>query len=452
MRVSVCTPRCGPYIVDMRFLGVGNSCDLGDMYLRLLAKGHEVRVFASELSEHGTMVGMLPFVSDYRTQLDWIREAGADGFIVFETAEHGAEQDALRADGFFVIGGCAYGDKLENDRGFGQRALAEIGLATVATRHFTEFDTALRFLREQPGRYVFKLDGSEAGSWRNYVGQAADGADMIALLNSQQHRLERAGLRNQSFLLMDYVEGVEVGVGAYFDGEQFMTPACIDWEHKRFFVGDLGELTGEMGTLVSYRDSAPLFDKTLARLAPALRDAGYVGYINLNTIVNERGIFPLELTCRFGYPGFAILDALQLDGWDDLFCALRDKRGSFRTADGFAIGVVLTVPPYPYRHGYAEISRGLPVSFSPSLSAQERAHLHFGEVAMDEGQLVTSGVIGYTMVTTGTGLTVEEAQQHAYALARQVHVPNLRYRTDIGDAYLRSHRSALQRLGLLHQA
>ena len=166
-------------------------------------------------------------------------------------------------------------------------------------------ESAINFLDSRPGRYVLKFNGP----LESFVGRLDDGADIRAFL---------VGLPDgvPSFVLMDYVEGVEMGVGAYFNGERFLRPSCLDWEHKRFFPGDLGELTGEMGTIVTYeRTAATSMTLPLDAWPISLRTGGYCGYINLNTIVNERGIWPLEFTCRFGYPGYAILEALQETPW-----------------------------------------------------------------------------------------------------------------------------------------
>ena len=424
------------------------------MYLRLAAAGHEVRVFSRDGAEHGVMQGMLTFVDDYRAELDWIREAGREGVLLFETAEHGHEQDTLRREGFQVIGGSAFGDRLENERTFGQQVLASLGMRTAPSHAFSDFDRAIAFVRAHPKRYVFKLDGSETSSWRNYVGFAADGSDIIGLLQGQRERLASVGISRSSFVLMDHLEGIETGLGAYFNGDRFLRPACLDWEHKKLFTGNLGELTGEMGTLVTYTGTDHLFDLTLAKLEPMLREGGYVGYINLNTIINDQGIWPLELTCRFGYPGFAILDALQPEGWPGLFQRMLAREPlTFPATPGFAVGVVLTVPPFPYRYGYHEISRGLPIWIDGGLSAAEREHLHFSEVARDSlGELVTSGITGYLGVVTGVGDSVSEAQMRTYALARRVYVPNIRYRIDIGDDFRDRGHAELRRLGYLQPA
>jgi phosphoribosylamine--glycine ligase len=434
----------------MRFLGIGHSCDLGDMYLRLGAAGHEVRVYSRDVAEHGVMERMLTLVDDWRAQLEWIRQAGADGVVIFETADDGRLQEQLRREGLAVIGGSALGDRLENDRELGQRVLAEAGLNPIPTHTFRDFEEAIAFIEAHPARYVFKLNGSETSSWRNYVGTAPDGRDVIALLRGQRARLRAVDVHDASFVLMEHIAGVETGIGAYFNGREFLRPACLDWEHKRFFPGDLGELTGEMGTVVTYQGSDRLFDLTLRRLTPRLREGGYIGYINLNTIINERGIWPLELTCRFGYPGFAILDELQSCGWAELFRTMLDgSPPRFDPRPGYAVGVVLTVPPFPYRYGYADISRGLPIVLDQQLTAAERERLHWSEVARDaHGQLITSGSIGYLAVATGSGASVRQARRAAYDLARRVYVPNLRYRTDVGDSFARSH-SRLRALGYL---
>jgi len=184
---------------------------------------------------------------------------------------------------------------------------------------------------------------------------------------------------------MQYLHGVEVGVGAYFNGDAFLAPACIDFEHKRFFPGDLGELTGEMGTIVSYRGAEKIFNASLARVAPLLRESGYCGYINLNMMANDDGLWPLEFTSRFGYPG-AICEALHQETWDAIFLRmLRPGRLDITTRPGFAAGVVLTVPPFPYAQGYKELSQGGPICFQPGMTPADRATLHFAEVARLDG-------------------------------------------------------------------
>jgi phosphoribosylamine--glycine ligase len=169
----------------------------------------------------------------------------------------------------------------------------------------------------------------------------------------------------------------------------------------------------------------------------------------LNTIVNENGIWPLELTSRFGYPGFAICGALHDEGWDVLFQRMvARERIDFATHAGFAVGVVLTVPPFPQTDRYDEISKGLPILFRGLLSDEDQHNLHFSEVEMQDGQLLTSGEMGYLMVATGRGNTPEKARERAYGLARRVVVPNLRYRADIGRRFIATECQLLRQWGM----
>ena len=263
-------------------------------------------------------------------------------------------------------------------------------------------------------------------------------------------KLARTEALQTSFVLMEFVEGVEMGVGAYFDGDKFLLPACLDWEHKRFFPGDLGELTGEMGTVVTYERSRGFFERTLGRMEPLLREHGHCGYVNLNTIVNEHGIWPLEFTCRFGYPGFAILTPLQETAWGDLFAAMVSRSTSgFATRPGFSVGIVLTLPPFPYPRPQVEEPVGLPVLFDGELTEADRTNLHYCELGLENGELVTSGMYGWAMVVTGVGDSIASAQQRANSLADRVLIPNVRYRRDIGDRLMAGDYARVEKLCLL---
>jgi phosphoribosylamine--glycine ligase len=408
----------------VRVLGITETCDLGSLYLRLIAEGHEVRVSVSEPLAQGTMAGLVPRTDDWRRELEWVRSAGADGLIIFEAIGFGALQDELRSDGFNVIGGSAFGDRLEDDRGFALDMLASHGLNIAPVREFDGPEEAIADLKARPRRCVLKLNRSEGGT---FVGALEDGSDIVALLES------RYVPDDTSFILMDHVAGVETGVGAYFNGEHFLRPACADWEHKRFFAGNMGELTGEMGTVATFTGTGTLFEAALQPLEPHFRAAGHVGWVNLNMIINERGIWPLEFTCRFGYPGFAVLEPLQSLGWGELLQRLvaRDCE-SFPAEPGFSVCVVLTTPPMPLSRKEVDAPVGLPIAVGDI----DARHLHLGEVGISNGGLVTAGLYGWTAVVTGTGPSVEQAQAAAYANAAQVRTANLRYRLDIGDALI----------------
>lgn len=421
----------------MRVLGITETCDLGSLYLRLIHDGHDVRVTVSEPLAEGTMAGLVPRVAAWEPQLEWVREAGSEGIIIFEAIGFGELQDRLRADGFQVIGGSRFGDRLENGRSFAFDLLAEHGMAIAPVREFRRAADAIADIAANPRRCVFKLCDSAGDT---FVGTLADGSDVAALL---QVRPPPTG---QQFILMDHVQGIETGVGAYFNGEHFLRPACVDWEHKRFFAGNMGELTGEMGTVATFTGSEKLFEATLAPLESMFREAGHVGWVNLNTIINADGIWPLEFTCRFGYPGFAVLEPLQKLGWDELFATVVSPSVTeFPVHSGFSACIVLTTPPMPLSRKEVNAPVGLPVLVGDI----EQKHLHLGEVGLSGSTLVTAGLYGWTAVVTGTGASVRDAVAAAYANAAQVYAPNMRYRLDIGEALINGDLERLSSWGWL---
>src|SRR4029079_9377557 len=115
----------------MRFLGIGDSNDLLALYLQLERQGHEVRVHVRDPDAADVGEGLVNRVDDWRAALPWIRDAGQDGVLLFETATDGQLQDSLRAGGYQVIGGSAAGDRLEAGPEARERTPATLGLPTA---------------------------------------------------------------------------------------------------------------------------------------------------------------------------------------------------------------------------------------------------------------------------------------------------------------------------------
>ena len=92
----------------------------------------------------------------------------------------------------------------------------------------------------------------------------------------------------------------------------------------------------------------------------------------------------------------------------------------FATRPGFSVGIVLTTPPFPYPRPQVQEPVGLPVLFDGELTAWDRANLHYCELGLEGGELVTSGIYGWAMVVTGVGESIASAQSRANGLADRI--------------------------------
>ena len=76
------------------------------------------------------------------------------------------------------------------------------------------------------------------------------------------------------FQLQKRVAGVEVAVGAFFNGREFVTPINVNFEHKKLFPGNIGPPTGEMGTSMFWSAPNRIFNQTLKKMESKLAAGG----------------------------------------------------------------------------------------------------------------------------------------------------------------------------------
>lgn len=273
----------------MKFLFVTNESLSADLAWQLVKEGHEVKMYCHGQGEKDVGLGFFEKVDEWEPLKDW-----AD-VIIFDDIGFGNKAEQLRNEGKFVVGGSPYTDKLELDREFGQSELSAVGVDVLPSWNFTSFDEAIDFVKKNPDRYVLKPSGkAQSEKELLFIGQEADGKDILQVL---EHYKVNWSKKIKEFQMQKFAEGVEIAVGAFFNGKEFVMPVCVNFEHKRLFPGELGPSTGEMGTSTFYSKENPVFERTLLRTKEKLAASKYVGYVDINCIANGKGIWPLEWTC-----------------------------------------------------------------------------------------------------------------------------------------------------------
>lgn len=201
--------------------------------------------------------------------------------------------------------------------------------------------------------------------------------------------------------------------------------------------------TGEQGTVLRVVRNSKLADMVLAPMEEDLADEGYVGYVDVNCIIDASGKpWPLEFTMRPGWPTFNIQQALQkgdVAEWMLDLCEGRDAR-NFRLNE-VAVGVVMSIPDYPYSHVTRKDVVGVPLygvttEILPWLHPCEMMYdlvpKEIGGAIVEAPAWVSAG--DYILVATGCEPTIEGAREKCYEVLKSIQMPNSpMWRSDVGE-------------------
>ncbi|MDD4663930.1 MAG: hypothetical protein PHD83_04605 [Caldisericia bacterium] len=418
----------------------------------LVKEGCDVKLFCETKQLRSSFRNFVSQTTNWKRELEWV---GKDGLIVFDDIGYGKIQDSLRNQGYSVFGGSELGDKLEEDRQWAQEILNEFGLKTLPTFNFKNIEAVINFVnKHRNGSWVIKQNGL-ASKDINYVGHFKDNRDVISVLN---HYKNSFGNNLGAITLQKRAYGIEIGVGRYFNGNDWVGPIEINVEHKKLFPGDLGPSTSEMGTVAWYDENEEnkLFQETLAKLKPFLKKIDFRGDIDINCIVNEKGAYVLEITPRLGSPIIHLHSEIHISPWNKFLKAVADKKSfGLKWKKGKGIVVLVSVPPFPYSTRMKWVSSlGLEVFYHPSILKNDFRHVHFEGISMEilrngYKRYYVSDHPGYILYVTALSSTISAARLKAKKILDKIHIPKMFYRNDIGIDFEKEGMKKLKNWGYL---
>jgi phosphoribosylamine--glycine ligase len=413
--------------------------------LECQAAGHHVKFFISPKDRDSrTGEGMIPRVKEWMPHMKW-----ADLIFMSDNSYATNELDAFFKKGFPIFGCNAEASTWELNREKGQNIFKQAGLPQMDSTTFHSYDEAIKFVNASPKRYVSKPNGDLAKEL-SYCSKGP--ADMVFMLD----RWKRTGKVQDEFILQDFHEGIEMGVGGWFGPDGWSAALCENWEFKKLMPGDCGPATGEMGTVLRYVEKSKLADEVLFPLTNFLHAIGYVGYCDVNCIIDKKGTpYPLEFTNRPGWPLFNIQRLLHKGDPAEWMMDKLEGRDTLRVCEELALGMVVALPPFPHATAAtaAELD-GIPIY---GLKKSQGKRISLSSVRAGKAPLLEGGKIverdmpvsagEYLMVCSSYAETVGEAHCDTIELIKSLSIPNSPiWRNDVGGR-LKKQLPELQSLG-----
>lgn len=331
--------------------------------------------------------------------------------------------------------------QMEGSKAFAKAFMLRHSIPTARYQHFTDFESAERYVNDVSYDIVIKASGLAAGK-----GVIIPESKSEAISAVKEMILDRKfGDSGSEVVIEEFLEGEELSILTFSDGDNFKSlPAAQD--HKRVYDGDKGPNTGGMGCYAPGKIATSALLKKIDELIlrptlDGLRQEGipFVGMLFTGLMITPTGPKVLEFNARFGDPESQTLLPLlgsETDLAEIMLACIEKKLSSIPIeimTDKFSGVVVVVSGGYPgnYRKGHPiqidETHRDL-------LPQGTSLNLFHAGTTLKDGILRTSG--GRVIAVSATSDTLEAALKAAYTGVSTIHFENCFFRKDIGHRYV----------------
>ncbi|REK74851.1 phosphoribosylamine--glycine ligase [Paenibacillus paeoniae] len=336
--------------------------------------------------------------------------------------------DAFEAAGIPAFGPDKKAAEIEGSKIFMKNLLKKYNIPTAKYETFTEYESALAYLKEQATPIVIKADGLAAGK----------GVTVAATMEEAEKALREAmvdkvfGDAGNQIVIEEFLEGQEMSILAFVDGET-VKPMVPAQDHKPIFDGDKGPNTGGMGTYTPLPHiEQSIIDESIVNIinltAKAMVSEGrpFRGVLFAGLMITKDGPKTIEFNARMGDPETqVVLPRLKTDLVDIVLAAMNGRLADLdiEWSDEAAVCVVAASEGYPATYPKGRVITGI-----ADAEAQGALVFHAG-TALKDGELVTSG--GRVLGIVGLGRDIAEARARAYEANSVIQFEGKQNRTDI---------------------
>jgi len=339
--------------------------------------------------------------------------------------------DRLAEAGVRAVGPSAAAARLEGSKAFAKALCARHGIPTAAFRVFEagEQAAARAFIEEHGAPVVVKADGLAAGKG---VTVAATVEEAVAAVEAAfGGAFGEAGAR---VVIEEFLEGEEASLFALCDGRDALVIGTAQ-DHKRAFDGDRGPNTGGMGACSPAPPLTPaMVERVMAEIvrptlaAMAAEGTPFRGILYAGLMIGVDGPKLVEFNVRMGDPECQVVLPRLMTDLGQLLLGAADGmlgRMSARLYPTHALGVVLATRGYP-----GPVQRGSELRGLEAAEATEGVLLFHAATRREDGRWLADG--GRVLTVVGTGTSLAEARQRAYAAVDRIDWPEGYCRRDIG--------------------